>query len=127
MDADLADVGPPKNRPSRARWSIFLNLLPPLTALTYLAVSSGLTGDVHDHALGPDSCTIADQHQDGIHAYLANQSASNDTTSPPALVAIARHVGRATPSRTKTTWPSQNSTLTPPGWRLRAAFQPGLW
>src|SRR4051794_20622513 len=67
------------------------------------------------------------QHQDGIHAYVVNQSVSDDTTSPPALVAIARHVGKATPSRTKTTWPSQNSVLTPPGWRLRAAFQPGLW
>src|SRR4051794_10146785 len=56
-----------------------------------------------------------------------DQSASDDTTSPPALVAIARQVGGATPSRTKVAWPSQNSTFTPPGWWLRAAFQPGLW
>src|SRR3954468_24923190 len=48
MDADLADVGPPKNRPSRARWYILLGLLAPFTALTYLAVSSGSPGDVHD-------------------------------------------------------------------------------
>ena len=48
MDADLADVGPPKNRPSRARWYILLGLLVPFTALTYLAVSSGSPGDVHD-------------------------------------------------------------------------------
>src|SRR6476646_6205067 len=48
MDADLADVGPPKNRPFRARWSIFLGLLALFTALTYLAVSSGSPGDVHD-------------------------------------------------------------------------------
>src|SRR4051794_23985875 len=45
MDADL---GPPKNRPSRARWSIFLGLLTPFTALTYLAVSLGSPGDVHE-------------------------------------------------------------------------------
>jgi hypothetical protein len=48
MDADLADVGPPKNRPPWARWSIFLGLLVPFTALTYLAVSSGSPGDVRD-------------------------------------------------------------------------------
>ncbi len=48
MDADLADVGPPKKRPSLARWSIFLGLLAPFTALTYLAVCSGSPGDVHD-------------------------------------------------------------------------------
>src|SRR4051812_30371265 len=48
MDAVFADVGPPKNRPSRARWSIFLGLLAHFTALTYLAVSSGSPGDVHD-------------------------------------------------------------------------------
>src|SRR3954454_7333232 len=48
MDADLADVGPPKSRQSRARWSTFLGLLTPFTALTYLAVSSGSPGDVHD-------------------------------------------------------------------------------
>src|SRR6478735_5093224 len=48
MDADLADVGPPKKRPSRARWYILLGLLAPFTALTYLAVSSGSPGDVRD-------------------------------------------------------------------------------
>src|SRR3954451_24953103 len=48
MDADLADVGPPKNRPSRARWYILLGLLVSFTALTYLAVSSGSPGDVRD-------------------------------------------------------------------------------
>jgi hypothetical protein len=46
MDADFADVGPPKKRPSRARWYILLGLLVPFTALTYLAVSSGSPGDV---------------------------------------------------------------------------------
>ena len=35
--------------------------------------------------------------------------------------------GGATESLTKATWPSAKRTLTPPGWRLRAAFQPGLW
>src|SRR3954466_8376507 len=48
MDADLADVGPPKSRPSRARWYILLGLLVPFTALTYLAVSTGSPGDVRD-------------------------------------------------------------------------------
>lgn len=46
MDADFVDVGPPKTRQSRARWSILLGLLAPFTALTYLAVSSGSPGDV---------------------------------------------------------------------------------
>ncbi len=46
MDADFVDVGPPKTRPSRARWYILLGLLAPFTALTYLAVSSGSPGDV---------------------------------------------------------------------------------
>jgi hypothetical protein len=48
MEAERADVGPPKNRPSRARWYILLGLLVPFTALTYLAVSSGSPGDVRD-------------------------------------------------------------------------------
>src|SRR3954447_26065889 len=48
MDAVLADVWPPKSRPSRARWHILLGLLATFTALTYLAVSSGSPGDVHD-------------------------------------------------------------------------------
>jgi hypothetical protein len=46
MDADLAEVGPPKTRPSRARWYIVLGLLAPFTLLTYLAVSSGSPSDV---------------------------------------------------------------------------------
>ena len=39
--ADFTDIGPPKKRPSRARWYIFLGLLVPFTILTYLQVSSG--------------------------------------------------------------------------------------
>jgi hypothetical protein len=46
MDADLAELGPPKHRPSRSRWYILLGLLVPFTALTCLAVSSGSPGDV---------------------------------------------------------------------------------
>ena len=45
-----AEVGAAKRppRPSRARWYILLGLLVPITALTYLAVSSGSPGDVRD-------------------------------------------------------------------------------
>ena len=51
MDTDFADVGPPKSRPSRARWYILLVLLVPFTLLTYLAVSSGSPGDVRQRPL----------------------------------------------------------------------------
>ena len=46
IDADFADIGPTKTRPSRARWFILLGLLAAFTVLTYLAVSSGSPGDV---------------------------------------------------------------------------------
>ena len=39
-DADFADVGGSKHRPSRARWYVLLVLLVPFSALTYLAVAS---------------------------------------------------------------------------------------
>ena len=50
MDADFADIGEPKRPPqtSRARWYILLSLLLPFTALTFLGVSSGSSGDVRD-------------------------------------------------------------------------------
>jgi len=50
----------------------------------------------------------------GLTPHWRDQCASDDTISPPALVAIARQTGGATPSRTKRAWPSQNSTFTPP-------------
>lgn len=39
-DADFADVGGPKHRPSRARWYVLPVLLVPFSALTYMAVAS---------------------------------------------------------------------------------------
>ena len=47
--------------------------------------------------------------------------------SPPLRVATAFQTAGLTESFEKPTWPSQNRTFTPPGWRLRAAFQAGLW
>src|SRR5581483_5279778 len=55
------------------------------------------------------------------------QKASAETTSPPARVETPRQTCRLTASLTNAVWPSQNRTLTPPGWRLRAAFHAGLW
>ena len=54
------------------------------------------------------------------------QSESDETTSPPARVAIACQTSGLIEFLAKTTWPSQYRTSTPPGWLLRAAVQPGL-
>ncbi len=50
MDPDFEDVGKPKRPPrlSMAHGLILLGLLVPFTTLTYLAVSSGSTGDVRN-------------------------------------------------------------------------------
>lgn len=50
-----------------------------------------------------------------------------EKTPPPARLEIPLQTLRSTESLANATCPSQYRALTPPGWKPRAAFQPGLW
>src|SRR5262249_19039338 len=56
------------------------------------------------------------------HSESAGQNELPSSTSPAARVPSVRQVCKLIVSRMKCTEPSANRTLTPPGWKLRAAI-----